>query len=197
MELSQILVATRNKDKIIEIKSLLLDFNINILSALDFPNIPKVVEDQNTLEGNAIKKAKTLFAATRIPCVADDTGLEVDSLDGAPGVYSSRFAGENVSYDDNVSKLLSDLDGVPAAKRGATFRTVIAFCINENVTTIDGTCRGEIALERIGSSGFGYDPIFYVSKLKKTFAEMGLEEKNKISHRGIAFQKFKTFLKTY
>jgi XTP/dITP diphosphohydrolase len=195
MDLTQILVATRNKDKVSEIQNSLSDFGVHIVSALDFPDIPEVVEDQDTLEGNAIKKAKTLYAATGIPTVADDTGLEVNFLNGAPGVYSSRFAGENVSYDDNINKLLSALNGIPTKERNATFRTVTAFCLKNNITTFEGICNGTILAERRGHSGFGYDPIFYVPLLKKTFAEMDLDEKNKISHRGIAFQKFKAFLK--
>ena len=197
MNINQILLATRNKDKIREIQELLSDLNIEILSALDFSDIPDVIEDQKTLEGNAIKKAKALFSATGIPSVADDTGLGVDYLNGAPGVYSSRFAGENVTYDDIVTKLLSELKDVPKGKRKATFRTVLAFCIKENITTVEGSCQGEILTERRGKLGFGYDPIFYVPSIKKTFAEMEIEEKNKISHRGIALLKFKDFLKTY
>jgi len=194
MRLKKLLLATRNKDKVIEIKHVLKDLNIEIISADAFENLPDVDEDQPTLEGNAIKKARVLFEIAGIPTVADDTGLEVDFLNGQPGVRSSRYAGENATYEDNVNKLLKALAGVPAEKRTARFRTIVAFWDGKGVQTVEGVCEGIILDERRGHFGFGYDPVFYVPHLKKTFAEMSLEEKNKISHRGLALKKFKELI---
>ncbi|NIA29886.1 MAG: XTP/dITP diphosphatase [Actinobacteria bacterium] len=194
MKLKKLLLATRNKDKVIEIKHVLKDLKIEIISADSFENLPDVEEDQPTLEGNAIKKAQVLFEIAGIPTVADDTGLEVDFLNGQPGVRSGRYAGENVTYEENVDKLLEALAGVPAEKRTARFRTIVAFYNGKEVQTVEGICEGIILDERRGHSGFGYDPVFYVPQFKKTFAEMSLEEKNEISHRGRALKKFKELI---
>ena len=193
----KLLVATRNADKIKEIRRLLQNPDLEIISVSEIENLPYVEEDQPTLEGNAIKKATVICEASGLPTMADDTGLEVDFLNGEPGVYSSRFAGANATYDDNVAKLLSRLQGVPLEKRTARFRTVIAFCDGERIETIEGVCEGYISEERRGEGGFGYDPIFYVPEVGKTFAELSLDEKNQISHRGRALRKFKTFLQGY
>ncbi len=195
MKPQKLLLATKNNDKVIEIQALLADLGIEILSALDIDGSPDVVEDQETLEGNALKKAKVLFNKTGIPTIADDTGLFVDFLDGAPGVYSSRYAGENVTYDDNVNKLLEALKNVPLENRQARFTTVLAYIDSNQIETVNGTCEGMISLDRKGTTGFGYDPIFYVPSIGKTFSEMSLGEKNQISHRGLALEKFKSFLK--
>ncbi|NOY60568.1 MAG: RdgB/HAM1 family non-canonical purine NTP pyrophosphatase [Calditrichaeota bacterium] len=194
MKLKKLLLATRNKDKVIEIKHVLKDLKIEIISADSFENLPDVEEDQPTLEGNAIKKAQVLFEIAGIPTVADDTGLEVDFLKGHPGVRSSRYAGENATYEDNVNKLLEVLAGVPSEKRTARFRTIVAFCNGKEVQTLEGVCEGTILDERRGHSGFGYDSVFYVPQFKKTFAEMDLQQKNEISHRGLALKKFKELI---
>ena len=144
---------------------------------------------------NAFLKAKTVHNITGFPAIADDTGLEVEALNGAPGVYSARYAGENATVADNVNKMLFELDGVESKKRVATFRTVIAFVTSEKEQWVDGFIQGNITHSPVGKNGFGYDPIFYVPGLDKTFAEMSSEEKNEISHRGRAVKKIITILK--
>jgi len=192
-----LLLATKNIDKIKEISGILENINIDLVSALDFENIPKVVEDQNTLQGNAIKKAMLYSQATGLPAIADDTGLEVDALNGEPGVNSARYAGENAGYSDNVKKLLSALSGIEENKRTARFRTVIAFADKNKIETVEGLCEGLITNKPTGSNGFGYDPVFFVPRYNCTFAEMDSDLKNKISHRGIALSKIKEFLIHY
>ena len=191
----KIVLATKNKDKIREIKKILSDLPVEIKTMADFEGIPDVEEDGATLEENAIKKATEFHKFTGLPAIADDTGLEVDALNGAPGVYSSRFAGEEASYEDNRKKLLRELENVPEAKRGAQFRCVVAFADGSRRMTTEGIVRGKILREERGDSGFGYDPVFWVPEFKNTFAEIDLEKKNAISHRGIAFKKMKTELK--
>jgi len=192
--LSQIVLATHNQDKVVEIRAALTDLPIQILSLVDFPNAPEVIEDGDTLAANAIKKALAIHQYTNFPAVADDTGLMVDALNGAPGVYSSRYAGPNAAYADNVQKLLRELAGVPAMQRTAEFRTVMALALDGKTHLVEGRCRGRITLTPAGNSGFGYDPVFFVPELNKTFAELTLAEKNKISHRGKAAAAFKALL---
>ena len=194
MNVDKILLATRNKDKVREIKELLSDLSVAVLSIDDFPDIPEVKEDRNTLQGNAVKKAVELSKHFHMPALADDTGLEVDALNGAPGVFSARYAGENATYSQNVDKLLADLKDVADEKRTAQFRTVVAFADNGAVDTVEGVCKGVILRARRGDGGFGYDPVFYAPQVGKTFAEMTVAEKNKISHRGLALQKMKQLL---
>ena len=192
-----LLLATKNIDKIKEITGILEQINIELVSALDFENIPQVVEDQNTLQGNAIKKARLYSQAAGLPAIADDTGLEVDALNGEPGVNSARYAGENASYSDNVQKLLAALSAVEETKRTARFRTVIAFADENRIETVEGICEGVITAKPSGNKGFGYDPVFYVPDYKCTFAEMDSELKNRISHRGLALEKLKDFIINY
>lgn len=194
MKWRQLLLATANQDKVKELSLLLKEAPITILSINDLDTYPKVVEDKPTLEENAIKKAIAFARATGYPALADDTGLEVDILDGAPGVYSARYAGAGATYDENVDKLLRQLDGIPYNKRRAKFRTVMALAYDEKIDTVEGVCQGYILHERRGADGFGYDPVFFVPEFNKTFAEMALDEKNKISHRGRALQKAKALL---
>ena len=146
---------------------------------------------------NSLIKARTVHKITGLPTVADDTGLEVNSLNGAPGVKSARYAGENATYKDNLNKLLKDLEGVPHGERQAQFRTVISFVTDSQEHWVEGIVKGTILNESRGESGFGYDPIFYIPELKKTFAELSMEEKNKISHRGLALEKFRILLGKY
>ncbi len=193
----KLLVATRNRDKLREIREVLADLDVELLCAADLPDLPEVVEDAATLEGNAIKKALTLHRLTGLPTLADDTGLEVDALGGAPGVYSSRYAGENATYADNVRKLLHELEGVSAEQRTARFRTVAAFAHDGTVETVEGICEGRITTEPRGSGNFGYDPVFFVPEAGKTMAEMTLEEKNRISHRGRALREMRKRLTAY
>ncbi len=192
-----ILLATKNKDKVTELKQILGDLPVVLKSASDMEHIPTVEEDQDTLQGNAIKKATEYSLAAGLPALADDTGLEVDALDGEPGVNSARYAGSEATYQDNVNKLVSQMAGVSKENRKARFRTVIAFVDGENVQTVEGVCEGEILDKPTGDKGFGYDPVFYYPPLEKTFAEMNTEEKNRISHRGLALQNIRDYLKDY
>lgn len=186
----RIVLATNNKDKIKEIKEILSGLPAEILTLKDFPGFPKVEETGKTLEENAILKAETIFRFTRLPSLADDSGLEVEFLNGAPGVLSSRFAGEHCSYQDNNRKLLSMMKEVPLGKRGAKFVCVVAIAKGiDKITTVRGEVNGVITNEEKGENGFGYDPVFWVPRLNQTFAQLTLEEKNKISHRAQAFIK--------
>lgn len=192
--MDKLVLASRNKHKISEMQEILKGLGIEVLSALDFPGLEDVDEDQPTLEGNALKKARYVHKKTGLPSLSDDTGLEVNALDGAPGVYSARYAGENVTYQDNVMKLLAELDGV--IQRSAQFRTVLALVDGDTENTFEGICEGEILTEQKGERGFGYDPVFRPKGHEQTFAEINPEIKNEISHRGRAIQKFIEFLKT-
>jgi len=188
-----IFLASGNAHKIEELKQVLQPLGIDLKSTLDYPDAEEVVEDQPDLQGNALKKAQFWFNKTGLPSISDDTGLEVDALNGAPGVYSARYAGENPTYDDNVNKLLKELEDV--GNRSAQFRTVIAFVDGSDNYFFEGICRGKIIDDKRGSKGFGYDPVFIPEGYEETFAELSSEEKNKISHRGRAVQKFIKFLK--
>ena len=190
----KIILATHNRDKKKELQNSLQGINIEICSLFDFPEIGDIEETGTTLLENSLLKARTVFNITGIPTIADDTGLEVDFLDGAPGVYSARYAGNNVSYQDNVNKLLIELDGVPREKRKAKFRTVVTYIDKNEELWTEGRIDGIISESIIGDGGFGYDPIFFVPHIGKTFAELSSAEKNKISHRGIALQKLRKIL---
>ncbi|MBL7192166.1 XTP/dITP diphosphatase [bacterium] len=192
-----ILLATHNRDKVREISLKLNNYDITVKSLLDFPDAPEIVEDGDTLEANAVKKAEAGFKITGLPTIADDTGLEVKALIGAPGVYSSRYAGENVTYADNRRKLLHEMTNVPDNERSAVFRTVAAFKTAEYINIVEGQCEGYITREERGEGGFGYDPVFYIPDYKQTFAEMPLELKNKISHRGEAMDKIVEVIEKY
>lgn len=182
----RLLLATRNRDKIAEITAALAGLDVELIAADAIPGLPEVEEDAATLQGNAIKKAATLTHHSGLLALADDTGLEVDALDGAPGVYSSRYSGENATYAENVAKLLLEMRGVAAEQRSARFRCVIAIAGDGQVDTVEGVCEGRITEVASGSGGFGYDPVFLVPELGRTFAELSIEEKNRISHRGRA-----------
>lgn len=185
----KVLLATRNPDKVREIRRILGEDEFEIFWLDQFPDVPEVEEDGRTLHENALKKARTAARATGLLAVADDTGLEVDALRGAPGVRSSRYAGEDATYEDNVQKLLRELRGVPPEKRTARFRCVVAIVNGQDEWSVEGVCEGRITTEPRGLHGFGYDPVFLVPERGKTFAEMTAEEKNDVSHRGIAFRK--------
>ncbi|UCC81130.1 MAG: RdgB/HAM1 family non-canonical purine NTP pyrophosphatase [Candidatus Zixiibacteriota bacterium] len=191
----RLILATNNKDKIFEISKILDGLQIEILSANDFDDFPDVEETGETLAENATLKAVSVFAKYGLPCVADDTGLEVDYLNGEPGVKSARFAGEGCSYADNNKKLLKLLEGVPTEMRSARFKTVIAFADFEGrIHTVEGILDGIIADDRRGSYGFGYDPVFIVADKTIRLAEMPPEEKNRISHRGRALEKIRPII---
>jgi XTP/dITP diphosphohydrolase len=191
----KILLASRNRDKYREIAEKIKPLGIALLSPDDFKDLPEVEEDGATLQDNAYKKAVTLHRITGLPALADDTGLEVEVIGGAPGVYSSRYAGPNATYADNVAKLLNDLRGVPFEQRKARFRCVIAFLEDGYARFFEGGLHGYISLEPKGQNGFGYDPIFYLPAEKKTLAELSLKEKNRISHRGLALEEWLQYLR--
>ena len=185
----QIVLATHNKGKMSEINNL-LSSSYEVLTLDHFPDIKEIPETGKTLKENAFIKARTVFEMTGLPSLADDTGLEVESLGGDPGVYSARYAGEQASYQDNCEKLLKNMMRVPKEDREAKFRTVIAYMDDNRELSCDGSVKGEIAQSPKGSFGFGYDSVFYYPPLEKTFAELSEEEKNSISHRGRALRKF-------
>ena len=181
----QLVLATRNANKLEEIRDVLGLNPHTVKSSFDYPQIPDVVEDKDTLEGNAIKKATTIAAATGCWALADDSGLEVDALAGAPGVYSARYAGEHCSYLDNCNKLLFEMEG--KTNRRARFRTVLALVnLVGEVRTLEGAMEGTILTEMRGEGGFGYDPVFMPEGYDLSYAEFDPAEKNRISHRGRA-----------
>ena len=191
-----IVLASRNTHKIQELRETLGGLGVELKSALDFPELEEVEEDKLTLEGNALKKARYVYQKTNLPALADDTGLEVDALDGRPGVFSARYAGEEATYEENLEKLLAEMVKVKEKDRLAQFRTVVAFIEkNGDEHTFEGICRGTILTERRGKKGFGYDPVFRPEGFKQTFAELDSTEKNRISHRGKAIEKFYEWLK--
>lgn len=188
----QLVFASNNKNKILEIQSMLPE-NIKILSLEDIGCIEDIPETADTIEGNAILKANYVTQKYGFDCFADDTGLEVDSLNGEPGVYSARYAGEQRNADDNMNKLLDSL--LHKTNRKAQFKTVIALNLNGEQELFTGIVKGEITLEKTGNQGFGYDPIFQPEGFSETFAQLPLEMKNKIGHRGKATQLLIAFLK--
>ncbi len=190
----KLVLATGNWDKVKEIVEILKNLDIELLTLKDFPGVPGVVEDGKTLAENALKKARIISGFTKLPAVSDDTGLEVDALNGAPGVYSSRYSGENATYADNVKKLLGELENVPPEKRQARFRCAVAYYSENSTQIVEGVCEGEITDQPQGNQGFGYDPVFFVPEYDSTFAEMDLNLKNKISHRAKAFLKLRNLL---
>ena len=182
----KVVIATHNRDKMKEIQGSIGDLGWEVISLYDFPEIGEIEENGKTLEENALIKAREVFEKTGLPTISDDTGLEVAALDGAPGVYTARYAGEDCSYSDNVNKMLKEMSKVPMPNRGALFKTVMVFKDKNQELIVDGVVKGKISRELRGDDGFGYDPIFYVTEYDKTFAEMTMSEKNKISHRGNA-----------
>lgn len=187
----QLVFATNNNNKIKEVQALIPE-HIKLLSLQDIGCFEDIPETQNTIEGNAVQKAEYIKKHYGYDCFADDTGLEVDALNGAPGVYSARYAGEQKNAEDNMAKLLKELNG--NEHRNAQFKTVIALHLNNNMHTFTGICKGEITTTKNGEKGFGYDPIFKPSGYNQTFAEMDLELKNTIGHRGKAIAQLVAFL---
>ena len=192
--MNKLLLATRNPGKVQEIKAILQSLPVQMTSLLDFPQLPDVIEDGQTLEENALKKAKEIYRSTVIPTLSDDSGLEVFSLDMRPGVHSARYAGENVSYEANNKKLLAEMQGYPAVQRKARFRCVVAFAAENVGKTTEGFCLGRIIGEPRGKGGFGYDPVFVPNGYQETFAELTPEVKNRISHRAMALRSIKEIL---
>lgn len=187
-----LVIATRNWGKVSEIQKILCIPGLRLLSAADFPGLPEVEEDGTTYVENAIKKARTVADFSGCPSLADDSGLEVDCLDGRPGVMSARFAGEPCDDEANIEKLLELMKDVPSEERTARFRCVVAFVgPGGKVITGKGVCEGLITESPRGNHGFGYDPVFLVPELGKTFGELDEETKNKISHRARALSAIK------
>lgn len=188
--MQKLVLATNNIHKIREITQIMQGLPLEILSKDDFENFPDVEETGQTLEDNALLKAKAIYEFTGLPSMADDSGLVVAALDGQPGVMSARYAGEDCTFQDNNRKLLKALQGVPDDQRTACFRCVIAIYFGaDDYEVVDGQVDGFITSEICGQEGFGYDPVFYHPLFKKTFAEISPEEKNKVSHRGLAVNK--------
>jgi len=192
----KLVLATNNEHKIREIKSIMIGLDVQFLTATDFPNFPDPHETGETLEDNARIKALEFCRATGLPALADDSGLEVDYLHGAPGVLSARWAGPGCTFADNNRKLLKLLEGVPEQQRTARFRCVAGLALGvDDVHLFEGVVEGVITSDLRGREGFGYDPVFFFPELGKTFAEISEQEKNKYSHRGRAFRKTAEFLR--
>tara|TARA_B110000263_G_scaffold130308_1_gene113307 strand:+ start:7136 stop:7729 length:594 start_codon:yes stop_codon:yes gene_type:complete len=193
----EIILATHNSDKCKELQDTFINTKIHIYTLKNFPEIGEIIEDGNTLESNAFIKSRTVYNLTKIPTISDDTGLEVDALNGAPGIYSARYAGKECSYSDNVNKLLLDMQNVDEKYRTATFKTVVTYVSQDLELVAEGSVKGIITRKPYGKKGFGYDPIFYVLSQDKTFAEMNINEKQKCSHRGNAIENLKRLFKEH
>ncbi len=186
----EIVLATRNLKKLQELKSLLKNLEVRILTLNDFPNIPQTVEDGTTFEENALKKATEVCKFTNHFTIADDSGLEVEGLNGAPGIYSARFAGEGADDRMNNEKLLFSLKAMEGEKRKARYVCAIAIAFPDgHYKVVKGECKGIIARRLSGRCGFGYDPLFFLPRYNKTMAQISPSLKNKISHRAIALRK--------
>ncbi len=191
----ELVIATRNKKKVEEIRRILEGLSVTLYSIDDFPGCPEVEEDANTFEGNSIKKAVAVAQFSRKPSMADDSGLEVYALNGAPGVFSARYAGPDADDQKNRDKLLRDMKGIEEGKRGARFVCSVALALPYGkVDTFEGYVEGRIGIEPRGSNGFGYDPIFFPTGYERTFAEMTAAEKDALSHRGMALKKLREYL---
>jgi XTP/dITP diphosphohydrolase len=188
----QLIFASNNLHKIEEVSEILKPYGFKIIGLSQAGIHEDIPETAQTIEENAVLKARYIFNHYNFNCFADDTGLEVEALDNAPGVYSARYAGEQKSSEDNINKLLAELNG--KTNRNARFKTVIALILNGKEYLFEGIINGRIATEKRGDKGFGYDPVFIPNGYEKTFAEMSALEKNKISHRAIAVQKLAKFL---
>ena len=190
--MKEIVIASSNQHKVSEITQKIHSNFDTIYSLSDFPEIGEIKEDGNSILENSFIKSRVTFDYTNIPSLADDTALEVDYLNGDPGLYTARYAGESATYDDNINKLLNAMDGVLTKMRTARFRTIITYVDGgKNDFFVEGCVEGYILNDKQGKSGFGYDPIFFVPELDMSLAEMSSDIKNKISHRGIAIDKFK------
>ena len=188
--MKNIVIATSNKHKVSEISAKIQPFFDEILSLADFPEIGEIIEDGNTIEENSFIKSRACFNFSKIASVADDTILEVDALNGDPGLYTARYAGDKATYEDNMKKLLKNLKGIEMHLRTARFRTIISYVDGINDFHVEGVIQGKITNSKLGTNGFGYDPIFFSEKFNMTLAQMNSEQKNQISHRGLAIKKF-------
>ena len=191
----EVVIATRNPGKFREIKAILSSLPLKFLSLEDFPDIPEVVEDGATFAENAGKKARMIADFTGRLAIADDSGLAVDALQGRPGVFSSRYAGEKATDRERCQKLLDEMASIPKGKRQARFVCAMAVALPRGrMEVVEGECRGRVTSAPRGKRGFGYDPIFFVPQFGKTMGELEPEEKNRISHRGRALEKLKALL---
>ena len=188
--MKNIIISSSNKHKIYEIVTTIKPLFDKIYSLSDFPDIGDIKEDGTSIVENSFIKSRVAFNHTKLPSMADDTVLEVDHLMGDPGIYTARYAGENATYEENMDKLLKNLKGVPWKERRARFKTVVTYVDGENDFFVEGCLEGKILESKQGKLGFGYDPIFYASAQSMSLGDMGLEQKNQISHRAIAIQKF-------
>ena len=195
--MNEIVLATKNADKAAEMGALLADLGIRVRTLAEFSDAPDVIEDGDTCRANAAKKARAIADHTNLVAVADDTGLEVTALDGRPGVYAARYAGEHATYEDNCRKLIHDLRNMRGQDRRARFITAVAIArpSSDKVETVEGYLDGVIAEQPSGRGGFGYDPVFFVPELGKTLAELPRAEKNRISHRAKALAKAQIILR--
>jgi XTP/dITP diphosphohydrolase len=193
--MKKIVIASSNKHKVSEISINIQPFFDTILSLSDFPNIGEIIEDGTTIAENSFIKSRASFKYTGLASVADDTILEVDHLNGKPGLYTARYAGEQATYNQNMDKLIKELHGVEMNMRTARFRTVISYVDGVNDFHVEGILEGKILKNKIGKNGFGYDPIFYVDKYDKSLAQINSSLKNDISHRGLAIKKFVSKIK--
>lgn len=190
MEVKKIVIASSNNHKISEISSQINSYFNSVLSLSDFPQIGEIIEDGTTIEENSFIKSRVAFNHTKLPAVADDTILEVDYLNGDPGLFTARYAGKNASYLENMNKLLKNLSGIDKKNRTARFKTVISYVDGKNDFHVEGVLEGRILESMTGNNGFGYDPIFYCSSHHMSLAQMTESMKNEISHRAIAIRKF-------
>ena len=193
--MKKIVIASANNHKVSEISIKIQPFFDQILSLADFPEIGEIIEDGNTIKENSFIKSKAAFEYTKIASVADDTILEVDALNGDPGLFTARYAGEDATYEENMTKLLEKLDGIEDSARTARFRTIISYVNGVDDFHVEGIIEGKILNNRVGNNGFGYDPIFYSTEFNLSLAEMDSDLKNRISHRGLAIEKFVSKIK--
>jgi len=193
--MKELVVATRNRGKLLEIQAVLNGIVDTVRCAADFAGFPETIENGLTFQENALKKAREAMMFTGLPALADDSGLVVEALNGRPGVYSARFAGEGASDADNNLRLLKELDGIPTGQRQAAFVCVLAFVTPDGCEQVfSGRVGGRVLTAERGDGGFGYDPLFLVDGFGRTMAELNVQEKNSISHRGQALQHFRVFL---
>lgn len=194
----QLVIATKNVGKLRELKRYLKNMRVDVVSVSEFKNPPRIVENGRTFKANALKKALITSRFTKGLVLADDSGLSVDALGGAPGIKSARFAGPRKSDKDNNRKLLRLLGGLPVGRRGSRFVCAVAIADNgKAVKVLEADCKGKIAFKEAGRHGFGYDPLFLIPKYGRTFGQMGLKAKDKMSHRSKALKKAREFLRRY
>ncbi|MED4203149.1 XTP/dITP diphosphatase [Neobacillus mesonae] len=193
--MKEVIIATKNPGKAREFEHIFSPRGIAVKTLLDFPEFPEVEETGTTFEENAILKAEAVSQALNKMVIGDDSGLMIDALEGRPGIYSARYAGEPKNDENNIDKVLSELTGVPAEKRTARFYCALAVAVpGQETFTVSGTCEGRILEERRGTNGFGYDPVFFVPEKGVAMAELSSDEKNKISHRANALMKLDEML---